>query len=369
MITPPSANNNDNHNYAHSSPHSPHTAPDPSVNVHPEYSQQHSISSPSSTYQHLDYPSSTTTNSPHTATIQYDSPNPNPQLGHVQLDFIPLPTAQPSAPPQPSTIPLPYVAPPAPLPSVPYPVPPSVITQQQPQHENVTFVDATPIDMSNENYKLSSAAGGSTFIQDLRNPRKKPFWIFNIIVLAIIFGALGATVWKPDNKNTGNNYDTRGTPSSSSSATIPAYSNHVVPTPVGPGVPTSVAPPVVPTPVGPGITSSVAPPVVPTPVVVPTTPVPDVPEPKPTSNPPPPSPPPQPSSGGGNGDYWTCRNACQAVSDKCDANCRATDDAYKSCNAKCSTSSDQFCEYDCRVNNACFRSCLTAWGACSQACG
>ncbi|KAF9292961.1 hypothetical protein BGZ74_011903 [Mortierella antarctica] len=210
MITPPSTNNHDPHNYAHGSPHSPHTAPDPMVLAQPEYSQQHSIGSPSSAYQNINYPSSTT-KSPHTAALQYDSPNPNPQLGHVHLDFIPLPTNRPSAPPQlptsiPAearyqTVPLPYVAPPPP-PSVPYPVPPSTDTQQ-PHYENVTFVDATPIDMSKEKYKLSPAAGVSTVLEDLRNPRKKIFWIFNIIVLAIIFGVLGATVWKPDSNGNG----------------------------------------------------------------------------------------------------------------------------------------------------------------------
>ncbi|KAG0087024.1 hypothetical protein BGZ93_011196, partial [Podila epicladia] len=161
--------------------------------------------------------------------LQYDSPNPNPQLGHVHLDFIPLPTNRPSAPPQPptsipsearhQTVPLLCVAPPPPSSSVPYPVPP-LTNIQQPNYENVTFVDATPIDMSKEKYKVSPAAGGSTVLQDLRNPRKKIFWIFSIIFLTIFFGVLGATVWKPD-----------------------------ITTPVtAPAVPTSVTAPVVPTP-------------------------------------------------------------------------------------------------------------------------
>ncbi|KFH69760.1 hypothetical protein MVEG_04566 [Podila verticillata NRRL 6337] len=309
MITPPSTNNNDSYNYAHGSPHSPHTAPDPMVQAQPEYSQQHSISSPSSDYQHLDSSSSSaTTNSPHTATLQYDSPNPNPQLGQVQLDFIPLPTTRPSAPPQPSTVPLPYVAPPtlAPSPSsVPYPVPPSANTQQQqPQYENVTFVDATPIDMSNEKYKMSAAAGGSTLIQDLRNPKKKAFWIFNIIALAIIFGVLGATVWKPNsNKNDpGDSNKTRDASTVTSSTSGPVPSKPAAQTPV---------------------TMSV----VPTPVTVPVVPT-------PVTNPPPP--PPQSTGGGSKQDIWyACRLVCSATKDKCDANCRATDSAYQSCNSGC----------------------------------
>ncbi|KAG0352652.1 hypothetical protein BG005_007924, partial [Podila minutissima] len=197
------------------------------------------------------------THAPHTAPAQFTSMNPSPQAGDTQLDFIPLPTAQPSAPPQPYTIPdadegakyekIPdadegakyetpistpltsssyqHSAAPSPLLEYanghytnyedqqqhqqpydlpPYPVPPSHPNQtsQQPSYDNVTFVEATPIDLSDGKYKLSPAAGGSTFLQNLRNPRKKSFWIVIIIVLAIIFGVLGATVWKTDsNKN------------------------------------------------------------------------------------------------------------------------------------------------------------------------
>ncbi|KAF9392603.1 hypothetical protein CPB97_000056 [Podila verticillata] len=102
-----------------------------------------------------------------------------------------------------TTGPMPYRVPhpvPASDPSFPYPAPPSSDNQQkQPHYENVTIVDATPIDMKNENYKLSPAAGGSTILDDLRNPRKKIFWAFTIIALAIFFGVMAATVWKPKN--------------------------------------------------------------------------------------------------------------------------------------------------------------------------
>ncbi|KFH69683.1 hypothetical protein MVEG_04489 [Podila verticillata NRRL 6337] len=336
MITPPSTNNNDNYTYAHGSPHSPHTAPRPTVYAKPEYSQQHSIRSPSSDYQHLDHSSSSsaTTNSPHTAALQYNPPNPNPQLNHVQLDFIPLPTTRPSAPPQPSTAPLPYVAPPAPVPSpssVPYPVPTSANSQQQqPQYENVTFVDATPIDMSNEKYKMSAAAGGSTFIQDLRNPRKKSFWIFNIIALAIVLGVLGATVWKPDSNNDkndpGNSNKGRDTPTTASSSLTSVPSNPMVPTPVTP--------------------------VVPTPVTVST-----------TSN----SPQPTGGGGGGNaGDWLACRNICDGTMLKCKQNCRDTDADFKSCTAACN--GDSMCGARCEFSNGCFTSCTRVWSPCAQSC-
>ncbi|KAG0077806.1 hypothetical protein BGZ92_001771 [Podila epicladia] len=289
MITPPSANKNDTQSYTHGSPHSPHTDPNSSIYAQPENSQEHFISSSSSDYQNLAYSPSSSANAPHTATLQYDSPNPNPQLGNVQLDFIPLPTTRPSAPPQPSTavpivearheaVPLPYIVPPPPSSpvSVPYPVPPSPNVQQQSQYENVSYVDAIPIDMSKEKYKLSPAAGGSTIFEDLRNPRKKAFWIFNIIALAIIFGVLGATVWKPDR-----NSDNKSDPGSNNG--IQSTPN---PTPISstgsrsPVVPTPVTVSVIPTPV-----------VVPTPVTVPPPP------------PPPPNPAPQPTSGG-NRDAW-----------------------------------------------------------------
>ncbi|KAF9213543.1 hypothetical protein BGZ59_005194 [Podila verticillata] len=237
---------------------------------------------------------------------------------------------------------MPFVVP-APSPSsVPYPVSSSTNSQQlQPQQE-VTFVDATPIDTTNKKYKMSATAGGSTFTQDLRNPKKKAFWILNIIFLSIIFGVLGATVWKRDSNDSNDSGNTsnrkQGATTTSSSSTRPVSSN---------SVPTSVVP------------------VVPTPVI-PTTPAP-VPVPKPTSNPPLP-PPPRPT-GGGSGGSWACDEACAATSRKCEDNCRATDPAYKSCNAKCSSSSDTFCEFDCESASGCFRGCDDVWGQCAMACG
>lgn len=217
MITSPM---NDATNSSHGPPHAPHTSPDPRIQIKPEYAPSHSE------HHRPDHtPSATTTNSPHTTPLHYDSPSPNPQTGPAQLSFIPTPTSQPCAPALDTTIPManddskyeisgpmPYHVPlsvPAPDPSSPYPAPPYSDNQvhqpqqkQQPHNENVTIADATPIDMKKENYKLSPAAGGSTILDDLRNPRKKIFWVFTIIALAIFFGVLAATVWKPKSDET-----------------------------------------------------------------------------------------------------------------------------------------------------------------------
>ncbi|KAG0350330.1 hypothetical protein BG005_010138 [Podila minutissima] len=182
----------------------------------PEYSPSHSE------YHRPDHISSTTvtTNSPHTAPPRFDSPNPNPQLGHAQLNFIPMPNSPPSAPSYPSTIipdadddakyetsmstPLTMFDPqhssstPAhPHPPTPAPAPLASHVDKHKHFENVTFVDAAPMDEK----ACKKRSGGSSFFQNVRDPRKKTFWAVTIIFLAIFFGALGATVWKPDNKS------------------------------------------------------------------------------------------------------------------------------------------------------------------------
>lgn len=327
----------DNTLSSHSSPHSPHTAPDPMVQAKPKYSTH-------SDNHNFDYTPSTMTNSPHTAAPQLDSPNSNPQMGHAQLDFIPLPTTRPSAPPQASTtIPmvgedakwettasLPYVVPP-PVASASasfatsYPVPPSpnqTQQQEQPHYENVTFVEATRIDMKKEKYKLSPAAGGSTIFEDLRNPRKKIFWVLNIFVLAIFFGVLGATVWKPNNNESsgggggGKNEDNLGRPTTSST-TLGAAPSQVVPTPV-----------VVP---------------VPTPVKVTTT------------TPPPPT---------ATQDKSACMGACGEESQKCRAPCES-DPEFIKCNSACT---EGFCRIACREASSCIQTCDTNVHACLRAC-
>ncbi|KAG0087266.1 hypothetical protein BGZ93_011059, partial [Podila epicladia] len=203
---------------------------------------------------------------------------------------------------------------------------------QQPSYDNVTFVEATPIDLSDGKYKLSPAAGGSTFLQDLRNPRKKSFWIMLVIVLAIIFGVLGATVWKPES-NKGETPRGHGTPTSTPPAGItgPVPSNPVVPTPVGPtATPTAI---VFPTPV---TVSSV--PVSPPTVTDPTNPD----RPTTTRNPPPPTSKPT----GSKDEYFRCRELCSSPWNSCHSECKSSDAAYKACVAPCN--GDFICEVDCR---------------------
>ncbi|KAG0024246.1 hypothetical protein BGZ81_007764 [Podila clonocystis] len=179
----------------------------------PEYSPLRSESYP------LDHTSFTavTKNSPHTTPLRFDSPNANPQLGQAQLDFIPMPNSPPSAPAHFSTTipdadddakyetsmstPLTMSDPKhsSPKPALPYPTPtpaPSSHIDQRENLENVTIVDAVPVD---ERYKKKSP-DGNNFFMNVRDPRKKTFWAVTIIFLAIFFGILGATVWKPDSK-------------------------------------------------------------------------------------------------------------------------------------------------------------------------
>ncbi|KAI9235857.1 MAG: hypothetical protein BYD32DRAFT_452902 [Podila humilis] len=127
------------------------------VQVKPEYSPSHSEC-------HPDYSPPTITNSPHTAASQFDSPNSNPQMGHSQLDYIPLLASRPSAPPSTmilmagnnakcETIPLLHAHAPVSASSF-YPAPSSSNQQQQEQpHYEVTFVDAISIDMSKKSTK------------------------------------------------------------------------------------------------------------------------------------------------------------------------------------------------------------------------
>ncbi|KAF9297485.1 hypothetical protein BGZ74_009812 [Mortierella antarctica] len=92
-----------------------------------------------------------------------------------------------------------------PHPPTPAPAPPASHVDKHKHFENVTFVDAAPMDEK----ACKKRSGGSSFFQNVRDPRKKTFWAVTVIFLAIFFGALGATVWKPDNKSPGvNNWGT-----------------------------------------------------------------------------------------------------------------------------------------------------------------
>ncbi|KAF9271120.1 hypothetical protein BGZ74_006474 [Mortierella antarctica] len=163
----------------------------------------------------------------------------------------------------------------------------------------------------------------------MRNPRKKAFWIFNIIALAIFFGVLGATVWKPDSNN--NNGNGNPTPTPSASTTRPAPSNPMVPTPVGSTVPTAV--------------------VVPTPVTVST-----------TRDPPPPTSKPT----GTKDEYFRCRELCGSPWGSCRSNCESSDAAYKACVAPCN--GDFKCEVNCKNSNGCLKDCNSTLDKCNGAC-
>ncbi|KAF8953497.1 hypothetical protein BGZ52_009801 [Haplosporangium bisporale] len=431
MITPTVPNNNDQYcTYTHC----PHTAPDPQVSVEPDlYSHQqhyyvnpphspHTTStlpptnSPALSQCHYSDYSSPSTHAPHTAPAQFTSLNPSPQAGGVQLDFIPLPTMQPSAPPQPYTVPdanegakyepststpltsssyqhsaapspypehanglytgyenqqqqqqqqqrqQPYVLPPL---TSPYPAPPSHHqVSQQPSYDNVTFVEATPIELNDGKYNMSPEAGGSTFLQNLRNPRKKTFWIFLAIVLAIIFGVLGATVWKPDNnKGTGikidDNQATPTTPTATGSAP-----SRVVPTPVGQPTPPSG---VVPTPVTVAPTGPAIPPTNTDSTTRTTSTTDEPPQPPRTASPPKPTP-----TSSSWDDYIRCTNACTDTFDECESGCNASDSAYRSCASKCNSSdpsSEFFCVQACKDSSGCFNGCSSSRSTCTFACG
>ncbi|KAF9334919.1 hypothetical protein BG006_001216 [Podila minutissima] len=81
----------------------------------------------------------------------------------------------------------------------PAPAPPASHVDKHKHFEDVNFVDAAPMDEK----ACKKRSGGSSFFQNVRDPRKKTFWAATIIFLAIFFGVLGATVWKPDNKSPG----------------------------------------------------------------------------------------------------------------------------------------------------------------------
>ncbi|KAF9389898.1 hypothetical protein CPB97_010411 [Podila verticillata] len=263
----------------------------------------------------------------------------------------------------------PYVLPPL---TSPYPAPPSHHqVSQQPSYDNVTFVEATPIELNDGKDNMRPKAGGSTFLQNLRNPRKKTFWIFLVIVLAIIFGVLGATVWKPDdNKGTGtkigDNQATPTTPTATGPAPSPVVPapSPVVPTPVGQPAPPSG---VVPTPVTVAPTGPAIPPTNTDGTTRTTTTTDEPPQPPRTTSPPKPTP-----TSSSWGDYTRCTDACQATFDNCESGCNASDSTYRSCASKCNSSdpsSEFFCVQNCKDSSGCFNGCSDSRNTCMFACG
>ncbi|KAF9422405.1 hypothetical protein BGZ94_008594 [Podila epigama] len=308
---------------------SPHTLPTPLFHPQP---------SPTSSPR-ADTKESPSLQSPHTTPRQYYSSNSSPQAGHTALDFIPLPTTSPSAPP--TLSPLPHLGQaqvqqhPSPSPPAnvartypaPYPAssPSSTIPQQQQNHqstfENVTFVEAEPVDMKSHKLSGGGRKGGSSFLQDVRNPCKKTFWFTHIIVLAIFFGILGATVWRPDNESSTNN---------------PSPVNH---DPTRPGSTTTTTPAVNPVPPKPvGITSIVLPK---------TTDISAVPTQPPAQV-----------------DKFACQRTCGDGSTKCKAPCESNP-AFQKCINECP---DGFCRIDCRTSDSCLEACSDTFHNCMRAC-
>ncbi|KAG0033356.1 hypothetical protein BGZ82_006130 [Podila clonocystis] len=86
---------------------------------------------------------------------------------------------------------------------------PSYAQQQQhpyqPVLSSVTVVDAATAAVdSSYTGKFQPKEVEARYIQHIFNPKKKTFWVFWIIVLAIVFGVLGGTVWKPKPKEDSN---------------------------------------------------------------------------------------------------------------------------------------------------------------------
>ncbi|KAF9278126.1 hypothetical protein BGZ74_003167 [Mortierella antarctica] len=144
----------------------------------------------------------------------------SPSAAPIELDYIPLPASS-HLPPAPTQNPhtssnTPYPAPP----STQYIHPghassPSYAQQQQhpyqPVLSSVTVVDAAAaaVDPTYTD-KFQPKEVQISHIQHIFNPKKKTFWVFWIIVLAIVFGVLGCTVWKPKPKEE----DSRSPPAS-----------------------------------------------------------------------------------------------------------------------------------------------------------
>ncbi|KAG0025294.1 hypothetical protein BGZ81_007255 [Podila clonocystis] len=139
----------------------------------------------------------------------------SPSAAPIELDYISLPASSNPSPvptqnPHTSYNTL-YTEPP----STHYAPPdqassPSYAQQQQhpyqPVLSSVTVVDAAAAAAVDSSYtdKFQPKEVEARYIQHIFNPKKKTFWVFWIIVLAIVFGVLGGTVWKPKPKEESN---------------------------------------------------------------------------------------------------------------------------------------------------------------------
>ncbi|KAI9238358.1 MAG: hypothetical protein BYD32DRAFT_413942 [Podila humilis] len=338
--------------------HSPHTQPDPRVQAPPIYS----LPVPS-LLELLNLPlDSSPPHNPHTVPVQFISPNPNPQSGEAQLDFIPLPVSSPSAPSEQSLM-IPDADDDAKYETQDFDRRPSCSTlastipdasndakyemednsNQSPSLSSsststlvrsVTSLPDTlaPQDDEKADIKKMSAAKGSimdidfgkyevnfseaekgVFVRRLQNQRTKIFWIASLVALAIMFGALGATIWRPNQNTSSPGHNTSMVPPGNNSTTntnngTVSTNNSTISTNSG------------------------------------------------NSN-----------SNATDADWVICTNKCSPMTNICDAGCRATDVAYQSCAAKCS-STDTDCEFDCQKVAPCFMQCIDEWGKCAQDC-
>ncbi|KAF9028843.1 hypothetical protein BGZ52_006503 [Haplosporangium bisporale] len=132
---------------------------------------------------------------PYSAQTGPSSPNATP----IELNYITLPVSSSSYP---SPVPAQDHPQYTPSPSTGQPTSPSFDQQQQhpyqPVLSSVTVVDAAAMAVdSSYTDKFQPKEVELRYVQHIFNPKKKTFWAFWIIVLAIIFGVLGGTVWKP----------------------------------------------------------------------------------------------------------------------------------------------------------------------------
>ncbi|KAG0091478.1 hypothetical protein BGZ92_000613 [Podila epicladia] len=133
-----------------------------------------------------------------------------PSAASIELDYIPLPASSHLSPASSqnarTTNNTPYPAPTSPQYTPPgHASSPSYDQQQQhpyqPAPSSVTVVDAAAAAVdSSYTDKFQPKEVRIGYIQHIFNPKKKTFWVFWIIVLAIVLGALGGTVWKPEPK-------------------------------------------------------------------------------------------------------------------------------------------------------------------------
>ncbi|KAF9214562.1 hypothetical protein BGZ59_003453 [Podila verticillata] len=135
---------------------------------------------------------------PYSAQTGPSSPNATP----IELNYITLPVSSSSYP---SPVPAQDHPQYTPSPSTGYPTSPSFHQQQQhpyqPVLSSVTVVDAAAMAVdSSHTDKFQPKEVELRYVQHIFNPKKKTFWAFWIIVLAIVFGVLGGTVWKPKSK-------------------------------------------------------------------------------------------------------------------------------------------------------------------------